>query len=54
MLEVDKLINEKYSYRLVCDNCLNLEIVEIGFGISVEDFRKKHLCKKCGVKKYES
>ncbi|UVF62311.1 hypothetical protein [Nitrososphaeria virus YSH_462411] len=49
MLEIDKL-TENYLYRLICNNCLNNEDVEIKFGLSVESFRKTYTCKKCGVK----
>lgn len=43
-------MTEKYSYRLMCDNCLNSENIEIEFGVSVKEYRKTFTCKKCGVK----
>ena len=41
-------MTEKYPYRLICNNCLNSEDVEIEYGYTVDDFRNDYKCKKCG------
>ena len=43
---------ETYTYRAVCTNCGNRELIEIPKGITIEQYLSGRGCDNCGCNTY--